>query len=129
MAHWQFADNLGLQAQIGFANKGTAYKEVQSNVYTKGQSTVNYVELAGLLKYKFNTDPFSAYALIGPSLGLGYKGRSEMATESDPTLIQTKVIDFNKSINNRYELSAIGGLGVEYTVRNTTFFLDGRYRA
>ncbi len=88
----------------------------------------NYLELPLLAKAKIGNDVIQAYAVLGPSDGYALNGklitRTRLLFELDP--IRTD-LNLDNMDYERFEVSAVGGLGLQVNFNGGKWFADARY--
>lgn len=130
-------DRFSIQPELSYTEKGfetslgTEYElfNIPLPLGATAETSVKFIEIPVLGKYKFGDGPVSGYALAGPTIA--YAAAGEIKTKA------TLVIDFNlfkQDINlsnsnfNRMELGGLVGAGVNFDLGSTSLFLDARYK-
>ena len=125
-----------LQPEVQWVQKGFRFDEGidipvgNINIPAGVEATIrtNYIEMPLLAKAKFGNDRVQGYALLGPSLGYALNGklitRTRFLFEFDP--IRTD-LNFDNLDYNRFEVSAVGGLGIQFNFNGIKWFADARY--
>jgi len=136
LAEINFGKYFALQPEVNWVQKGFRFDESfdipvgKINVPAGAEATVhtNYMEVPLLAKLKLGNDRVQGYAVLGPSFGYGMNGkivtRTRLLFEFDP--INTD-LDFDQLDYNRFEVSATGGLGVQFNFNGVKVFADARY--
>lgn len=136
VAEVNFGDHFALQPEIGWVQKGFRFDEginipignVDIPAGVEATIRTNYIEVPLLAKAKVGNDKVQGYAVLGPSFGYALNGklitRTRFLFEFDP--IRTD-LNLNDLDYNRFEVSAVGGLGVQFNFSGLKWFADARY--
>lgn len=136
VAEISFGRYFALQPEVLWVQKGFRFDEgidipvgnIPIPAGVEATIRTNYLEVPLLAKAKFGTERVQAYALLGPSFGYALNGklitRTHFLFEFDP--IRTD-LNFNSLDYNRFEVSAVGGLGVQFNFNGIKWFADVRY--
>lgn len=126
-----------LQSELNFLQKGTVFRfeEIEgSDNYTKyrGQNKLNYVQVPLLMKVKTGKGAFRTSFYAGPGLSFLISGNSstrfEALIDGEYFTEESKdAIDLKDTLN-RWELSAILGIGLELDTGLGAITLDMRYQ-
>lgn len=131
-----FGRYFAFQPEVQWMQKGFRFDEGidvpvgNINIPAGVEATIrtNYIEMPLLAKVKFGNDLVQGYALLGPSFGYALNGklitRTRFLFEFDP--IRTN-LNFNDLDYNRFEVSGVGGLGVQLNFNGIKWFTDARY--
>ncbi|MCR9288087.1 MAG: PorT family protein [Bacteroidetes bacterium] len=112
------SDNLSIQPEIDFIQKGMQLEFEFFGETTKSKQTWNYVEIPVLVKYKFGTDAVKAAVMAGPSFGYALSAKDETdGVETD--------LDFD---DNDGVKRGDFGLNVGGMVGFGNLFIDLRYQ-
>lgn len=88
----------------------------------------HYLELPVLAKINLNEGPFQVYMLAGAAAGYAVDGRIRTRTSG---IFRSRPMDVDMNMNvisyNRWDFSAIGGLGLSVEAGRGKFFLETRY--
>lgn len=110
-------DNLSIQPEVDFIQKGMQLELEFFGETTKSKQTWNYIEIPVLVKYKFGTDAVKAAVMAGPSLGFA------LSAKDDTDGVETD-LDFDEDGVKRGDLGFnFGGM-----VGFGNFFVDLRYQ-
>jgi hypothetical protein len=108
------SNNLVLQPELSFSQKGSKFDETFLGEEIK--STINYLEIPVLLKYKSNSERIGFFGQAGPALGFALSGKTTVGDESAS-------IDFEEDGLRRTDLGFHLGAGVSFG----KFLVDARY--
>lgn len=131
-----FGKYFALQPEVNWVQKGFLFTQdinipignfdIPAGV--QAQIRTNYIEMPLLAKAKVGNDRIQAYAVLGPSFGYALNGklitRPRFFIEFDA--IRTD-LNFDNLDYNRFEVSAVGGLGVQVNFNGGKWFADARY--
>lgn len=136
VAEFNFGKFFALQPEVNWVQKGFRFSEGinvpigKLDIPAGVEATIrtNYLEMPVLAKLKLGNDVVQAYAVLGPSVGYAMSGKLITKTrflfEFDP--IRTN-LNFNDLDYNRFEVSAVGGLGLQVNFNGGKWFADARY--
>lgn len=136
VAEVSFGKYFAVQPELNWVQKGFRFTQdidipigkfdIPAGV--EAQIKTNYIELPLLAKAKIGNDVVQAYAVLGPSFGYAMNGklitRTRFIFELDP--INTN-LNFESLDYNRFEVSAVGGLGLQVNFNGGKWFADARY--
>lgn len=125
----RLTDNLAIQPEINYIQKGTKIDETTLAVKTSGRYTFNYLEVPLLLKVGTGFGVGRFDFLLGPSFGYALNGKYKVSTTvGSVTITEEEEVDFDQDEISRTDVGAqIGaslGLGLGSSLR---VFVDGRY--
>ena len=136
VAEISFGKHFAVQPELNWVQKGFRFSEgidipVGNMAIPAGVEAVirtNYLELPLLAKVKIGNDIVQGYAVLGPSVGYAMSGklitRTRFLFEFDP--IRTD-LNFDNLNYNRFEVAAVGGLGLQVNFNGGKWFADARY--
>ncbi|HNE28537.1 MAG TPA: porin family protein [Saprospiraceae bacterium] len=136
VSEFNFGDYFALQPELNWVQKGFRWDEslgvpignIDIPVGAEAIIRTNYLELPLLAKGKFGNDVVQAYVAAGPSIGYALNGKlitkPRLLIEFDP--IKTD-LNLNNLDYERFEVSAVGALGVQFNIQNVKIFADARY--
>ncbi len=136
VAEISFGRYFAIQPEVQWVQKGFRFDEginipvgkIDIPAGVEATIRTNYIEVPLLAKAKFGNELVQGYAVLGPSFGYGINGklitRTRFLFEFDP--IRTD-LNFNDLNYNRFEVSAVGGLGVQFNFNGIKWFTDARY--
>ena len=136
VAEVNFGKYFAVQSELNWVQKGFRFTQDVNipvgklDIPAGVEATIrtNYLELPLLAKAKIGNDVVQAYAVLGPSVGYALNGklitRTRLFFEFDP--IRTD-LNFNDLDYNRFEVSAVGGLGLQVNFNGGKWFADARY--
>ncbi|MCK8491540.1 MULTISPECIES: porin family protein [Spirosoma] len=129
------SDRVSFRPEVAYVQKGFAVK--QSMDLNLGGFTLplgariayqsQNIELPLLFKVNLTDGPVQPYLIAGPSVGYALSGRVRTRATA---LITTRPIDVNVNYGdmlNRWDASAVGGLGLAMDAGAGKFFIEGRY--
>ncbi len=135
-AELELHPNFALQAELGYTRKGFGL-DLGTDVNLFGvslplgvdaESRFDYLELPLLAKAKFGSEAVKFYAMAGPAIS--YAGGARLVTKTTG-LIEFDLTDTKLDLDalgfERWDISAIGGVGAEFNTGFGKFFIDGRY--
>ncbi len=139
-----FSDTWGVSAELAYDQKGTRVDDQQSGFILEPQNleepfsqtgtsdlTLNFLEASLFLKVRLLSGDIRPYIFAGPSVGLFLSGKergniSYSQSSKDWTLDTTMSVP-SRALNT-FDISAIGGAGVELNLRSDhIIFLDAAY--
>lgn len=136
VAEISFGKYFALQPELNWVQKGFRFSEgidipvggIDIPAGVEATIRTNYLELPLLAKAKVGNDVIQAYAVLGPSIGYALNGklitRTRLFFEFDP--IRTD-LNFDNLDYNRFEVAAVGGLGLQVNFNVGKWFADARY--
>ncbi len=136
VAEISFGKYFAVQPELNWVQKGFRFSEAvdipvgKIDIPAGVEATIktNYLELPLLAKVKLGNDIIQAYAVLGPSVGYAMNGklitRTRLFFEFDP--IRTN-LNFDNLDYNRFEVAAVGGLGLQVNFNGGKWFADARY--
>ena len=132
----KFNDHFALQPEVNWVQKGFRFDEGidipigNVNIPAGVEATIrtNYIEVPLLAKASVGNSRVQGYAVLGPSFGYALNGklitRTRFLFEFDP--IRTD-LNLDNLDYNRFEVSAVGGLGFQVNFDGLKWFADARY--
>ncbi|MCC6281860.1 MAG: PorT family protein [Saprospiraceae bacterium] len=136
VAEISFGKYFSIQPELNWVQKGFRFSEgidipvgnIDIPAGVEATIRTNYLELPLLAKAKVGNDVIQAYAVLGPSIGYALNGklitRTRLFFEFDP--IRTD-LNFDNLDYNRFEVAAVGGLGLQVNFNGGKWFADARY--
>lgn len=136
VAEINFGRYFALQPEVNWVQKGFRFNEginipvgkIDIPAGVEATIRTNYIEVPLLAKLKLGNDRVQGYAVLGPSFAYGLNGklitRTRFLFEFDP--IRTD-LNFNDLGYERFEVSAVGGLGLQFNFNGVKWFADARY--
>lgn len=122
------SDNFSIQPELHFTQKGFAFESsVEGEDFTQTFRT-NFLELPVLLKAKYGNDIIKGYAFVAPNVG--YALNRTFSTKLGDADKEKEDLDFvteGDIQSQRWEFSAMGGIGVEIQAGIGAFVVDARY--
>jgi hypothetical protein len=117
-----------VQPELHFTQKGFAFESsVEGEDFTQTFRT-NFLELPVLLKAKYGNDIIKGYAFVAPNVG--YALNRTYNTKLGDKDTEKEDLDFvteGDIQSQRWEFSALGGLGLEVQAGIGAFVVDVRY--
>ncbi|MCS7035936.1 MAG: porin family protein [Saprospiraceae bacterium] len=125
----RLSNNLAIQPEVTYIQKGTKIDETILSVKSEGGYTINYLEVPIMLKVGTGFGVGRFDVLLGPSFGYGLNGKYEIkATSGGITVTEEEDIDFEKDEISRTDLGAQFGASVGLNLGSSArLFVDGRY--
>lgn len=121
---WVTEKNLGLQAELNFAQQGwnEMFEDQPEYKYSR---TINYLELPILTHIYFGNKNFRFFINLGPKIGyaLGEK-TDENLNGASPNTENTQ---HDMAIEKKFDWGLCGGPGIEIRTGIGFFLLEGRY--
>lgn len=121
---WVTEKNLGLQAELNFAQQGwnEMFEDQPEYKYSR---TINYLELPILTHIYFGNKNFRFFINLGPKIGytLGEK-TDENLNGASPNTENTQ---HDMAIEKKFDWGLCGGPGIEIRTGIGSFLLEGRY--
>jgi hypothetical protein len=136
VAEISFGKYFAIQPELNWVQKGFRFSEgidipvgsIDIPAGVEATIRTNYLEFPLLAKAKVGNDIIQAYAVLGPSIGYALNGklitRTRLFFEFDP--IRTD-LNFDNLDYNRFEVAAVGGLGLQVNFNGGKWFADARY--
>ena len=136
VAEISFGKYFSVQPELNWVQKGFRFSEsidipvgkIDIPAGVEAVIRTNYLELPLLTKVKIGNDIVQGYAVLGPSVGYAMSGklitRTRFLFEFDP--IRTD-LNFDNLDYNRFEVAAVGGLGLQVNFNGGKWFADARY--
>jgi len=130
----RFSDNLAIQPEINFIQKGTRFEEsetdpVLGNASFKLDYILNYIEVPVLLKGGAGFGAGRIDVLAGPSFGYALNGKQKSEiTFLGMTEKETEDIDFKEDEVSRTDFGLQFGAALSLNLGSSAkLFVDGRY--
>ncbi|MBP3518497.1 MAG: PorT family protein [Parabacteroides sp.] len=121
---WITEKNLGLQAELNFAQQGWEEKFEEQPQYQYNR-TINYVELPILTHIYFGSKRFRAFVNLGPKIGYAFGEKtSENLGGARPN---TENEQHDMPVEKKFDWGLCGGPGIELRTGIGSFLLEGRY--
>ena len=121
---WISEKNLGLQAELNFAQQGWNEKFEKQPEYTYSR-TIQYIELPILTHIYFGNNRFRAFLNLGPKIGYAFGEKTnEYLNGASPNTENTQ---HDMKIEQRFDWGLCGGPGIEVRTGIGIFILEGRY--
>lgn len=136
VAEISFGRYFAVQPEIQWMQKGFRFEEgfnipvgkIDIPAGVEATIRTNYIEMPLLAKAKIGNDRIQGYAVLGPSFGYALNGklttRTRLLFELDPIRTDLNLHDLGY---NRFEVSGVGGLGVQFNFNGIKWFTDARY--
>ncbi|QMW07122.1 porin family protein [Spirosoma sp. KCTC 72228] len=129
------SERVSFRPEIAYVQKGVAIKEgIDLNLGGFNLpigATIAYqsqqLEVPLLFKFNLSDGPVQPYLIAGPSVSYALDGRIRTRASG---LITTKPYDIDVNYGgmlNRWDVSAVGGLGLAFDAGAGKFFIEGRY--
>lgn len=130
----RFTDNLALQTELGFIQKGAksefSFTDPQLGEFSEETEIIfNYLEVPVLFKAGTSFGKARLDALVGPSFGYAMNAKGKYkSTFNGETEEEEEDLDFDENGITRFDLGLQFGaaLGINIT-ENAQLFVDGRY--
>ncbi len=119
VAAFQLSDKFAIQPELYYIQKGYKSEITVLNETVDFKSTLNYIELPLLFKGRFGPGPLKFNAMLGPSFGYGFNGKSKAGS------IESEV-DFDNDNVSRWDIGGILSLGASLEAGPGDLFLDAR---
>lgn len=131
-----FGRYFAVQPEINWVQKGFAWNEstgipigqIEIPIGATATFRTNYVEVPLLAKLKLGNDRVQAYVVAGPAFGYALNGkiitRPHLFFDFNPIRTNLNLDNLNYE---RFEVSATGGLGVQFNLNGVKLFADARY--
>jgi hypothetical protein len=137
VAELDLGESFALQAELAYNARGFRY-DLKENVDVLGfkiplggraDFRFNTLDLPVLFKAKSGLGDVRFYAQAGPYVSYAMSSKLSARTSGivDLKLFET-TLDLDALNYNRFDVGAIGGLGMEVNTSFGRFFLDGRYQ-
>jgi len=125
---FQLSNVLSIQPELHFTQKGTQFEEVLDGSKLTTAIKTSYFELPVLIKTNYGTENFNIYSFIAPSIGYA-NNRFQTITSDGLDKIKTDIdfIDEENAKSQRWEYSAVTGIGAEFKAGIGSFVIDARY--
>lgn len=121
---WISEKNLGLQAELNFAQQGWEEKFEKQPEY-KYSRTINYIELPVLTHIYFGNNRFRAFLNLGPKIGFAFGEKTnENLNGASPNTENTQ---HDMPIEQKFDWGLCGGPGIELRTNIGMFIIEGRY--
>ena len=129
------SDRISFRPEIAYVQKGVAIKE-GFNLNLGGfnlplGATIAYqsqhIEIPLLLKVNLTEGPVQPYIIAGPAVSYAIDGRIRTRASA---LVTTRPFDVDVNYGgmlNRWDIGAVGGLGLAMDAGVGKFFIEGRY--
>lgn len=131
-----FGDYFALQPELNWVQKGFRWDEslgvpignIDIPIGAEAVIRTNYLEIPLLAKGKLGNDFVQGYVAVGPAFGYALNGKlitkPRLLVELDP--IKTD-LNLDNLDYERFEVSAVGALGVQFNFNHVKLFADARY--
>jgi Outer membrane protein beta-barrel domain len=119
---------LAIQPEVTYLQKGGKIS-IPGNANATLKVNMNYLEAPLLAKFRFGKGALKGYALVGPSVGFALNGHIILKTNEENI---TESIRFDESYtgdnqrDNRFDYSAVAGVGMQYKLGIGSIVLDTR---
>lgn len=121
---WISEKNLGLQAELNFAQYGWEENFEKQPEY-KYSRTINYIELPILTHIYFGNNRFRAFLNLGPKIGFAFGEKTnENLNGASPNLENTQ---HDMKVEQKFDWGLCGGPGIELRTGIGMFIIEGRY--
>jgi hypothetical protein len=117
-----------LQPELNFTQKGVAFEGTQDGEDLTLRLRTNYFEVPVLFKARYGNEAFSFYAFAGPSIG--FASHRSAGTKVGDAKYDYESVDFvneGEVQDQRWEIAATGGLGLDIAAGPGAFVIDVRY--
>ncbi|AUD05024.1 porin family protein [Spirosoma pollinicola] len=130
-----FSDRVSFRPEVSYIQKGVAIKEgydlnIGGFTLPLG-ATIAYqsqhIEVPLLFKFNLSDGPVQPYFIAGPAVSYAFDGRIRTRASA---LITTRPFDVDINYGgmlNRWDVGAVGGLGLAMDAGTGKFFIEGRY--
>lgn len=121
---WVTEKNLGLQAELNFAQQGwnEMFEDQPEYKYSR---TINYLELPILTHIYFGNKNFRFFINLGPKIGYAFGEKTdENLNGASPNTENTQ---HDMAIEKKFDWGLCGGPGIEIRTGIGSFLLEGRY--
>lgn len=121
---WVTEKNLGLQAELNFAQQGwnEMFEDQPEYKYSR---TINYLELPILTHIYFGNKNFRFFINLGPKIGYAFGEKTdENLNGASPNTENTQ---HDMAIEKKFDWGLCGGPGIEIRTGIGFFLLEGRY--
>ena len=121
---WVTEKNLGLQAELNFAQQGwnEMFEDQPEYKYSR---TINYLELPILTHIYFGNKNFRFFINLGPKSGYAFGEKTdENLNGASPNTENTQ---HDMAIEKKFDWGLCGGPGIEIRTGIGSFLLEGRY--
>ncbi|GAB3505809.1 porin family protein [Spirosoma knui] len=130
------SDYVSFRPEISYIQKGFMVKEgvdlnlggVSLPIGARIAYQSQNLEVPLLFKVNFSDGPVQPYLIAGPAVGYALDGR--VRSRATALLVTSQPIDVDVNYGgalNRWDVSAVGGLGVAMDAGPGKFFIEGRY--
>lgn len=122
------SERFAIQPEVNYVQKGGKVSPSGSDAFFL-KVKMDYLEAPILAKLRLGDGPFRGYLIAGPSFGYALNGK--VTFKADGAILKDK-IDFDNSYgldgrkDNRFDISAIGGGGIQYQIGRGSIVLDAR---
>ncbi len=125
---YRFTSNFSIQPELHFTQKGVQFEEIEEGQDVTIAVKTNFIELPVLLKAQHGTEKFSYYLFVAPSVGYATnRFLTEKIGDGDREKQEVDFIDEGDAQSQRWEFSAIGGIGGSVKAGIGHVVLDVRY--
>ena len=125
---YKLSANFSIQPELHFTQKGVLFEGMEEGQKIETAVKTNYLELPVLLKAQNGTDKFSYYLFLAPSVGYATnRFLTEKIGGGDREKTDVDFIDTENAKSQRWEFSAIGGIGGSVKAGIGSIILDIRY--
>ena len=125
VARWITEKNLGLQAELNYAQQGWKEKFEEQPQFEYSR-TINYIELPFLTHIYFGSDRVRFFFNLGPKIGyaLGESTHSNLGPDDAPNRHNEQ---HDLPVQKKFDWGLCGGPGLEVRTGIGSFLLEGRY--
>lgn len=125
---FNLSPNFSIQPELHFIQKGVQFEEMIEGEEESFAVKTNYLELPILLKAKYGQEKFKCYAFAAPSVGFATNRFTvEKIGDGDRIKEEVDFIDAGDAKSQRWEFSAIAGVGCSMKAGAGSIVLDVRY--
>lgn len=135
LMNFPLSERVSIQAELSYVAKGFFVEEaVIDQIFNQSfdldldigaSTTFNYIEFAPIFKFKLGESKIKPTALIGPYAAIATNGHvSEEINFFINFTFDREDLNLQRDIYNRFEIGAIGGLGVQWDFKSGFMYTD-----
>ena len=119
-----------IQPEVSYVQKGARYDVSFDQIDFAVREQVNYLEIPVLAKFRFGNDQIRGFALAGPSVGYALNGKFKVEAAGETFKEDIEFdddFDVDGVKDNRFDISAVVGAGLELGAGPGDIVVDARY--
>ncbi len=123
-----FNSVFSIQPELHYTQKGASFDVMEDGQEQELTFRTDFLELPVLFKANYGTDAIRCFAFVGPSFGYAIKRQVIQDMDgSDAVKEEIEFINNGEAQDRRWELGAVGGIGVAFKAGPGAFVVDARY--